>query len=265
MVLWSVPAYLPHVQPPLTGGAVVAAEELLGVRLPGAYLAMLEVQNGGYLRATWPGLPHRGLAGIGPGSPSVTRGGAWWRPPVEDDDMWVPPGAARLIPFDGGGHWDLCWDYRATGPEAEPSVVMVDVDGESVTPVAEDFDAFLAGLVDEAEASALRVRADVSLDGLAAVLGDLLDCAFVDRGDWAHGYRQLHARLEGAGPADTQVWLGENRVPAGFHREGRQVVVTTETALRLPADPRCRIVVETADDESGLVRQALRASGYGTG
>ncbi|WP_433060543.1 SMI1/KNR4 family protein [Dactylosporangium sp. CS-033363] len=258
MVLWSVPAYLPFVQPPLTEGAVRAAEEQLGVRLPAAYLAMLAVQNGGYLRATWPGLPHEGLSGIGPHVPSITLDGAWWRPPVEDDDMWVPDGAARLIPFDGGGHWDLCWDYRECGPDGEPAVVYVDVDGESVSPVAGDFDMFLAGLVDEAEASALRVRAGVGLDELAAALGEELGCAFVDLGEWAHGYRQLHARLAGG----AQVWLGENRVPAGFHREGRQVVVTTETALRLPADPRCTIVVETADDEDGVVRTALKSAGY---
>ncbi|MFI5912490.1 SMI1/KNR4 family protein [Dactylosporangium sp. NPDC051541] len=259
MVLWDVPAYLPYVQPPLTAAAVRRAEEQLRVTLPAAYLAMLEVQNGGSLRATWPGSPHRALAGIGPHFPSITRDEAWWRSPAEDDEMWVPPGADRLIPFDGGGHWDLCLDYR--GGAGEPAVVMVDVDGEEETPIAPDFDAFLAGLVDETEASALRVRSGIGLDDLAACLGDELGCAFVDRGDWAHGYRRLHARLR---DGNAQVWLSENRVPAGFHREGRQVVVTTETTLRLPADPRCRIIVETADDDAGEARKALQNLGFGT-
>ncbi|GAA3292925.1 SMI1/KNR4 family protein [Dactylosporangium vinaceum] len=253
-----MPAYLPYVQPPLTGAAVAAAEERLGVRLPAAYLAMLEVQNGGELRATWPGLPHRRLAGIGPHFPSITRDDAWWRRPDDGDDIWVPDGAGRLVAFDGGGHWDLCLDYR--GGDDEPEVVMVDVDGASVTAVAKSFDAFLAGLVDETEASALRIRSGIGLDDLAALLGDELDCAFVDQGDWAHGYRTLHARL----PGGAQVWLSENRVPAGFHREGRQVVVTTETALRLPADPRCRIIVETADDDAGQTRSTLQHLGFGT-
>jgi hypothetical protein len=78
------------VQPVLTPDAVHAAERQFGVTLPSPYLAMVAVQNGGYLRASWPGLPHRRLDGIGPGFPSITRDDAWWRDPDAKDEMWVP-------------------------------------------------------------------------------------------------------------------------------------------------------------------------------
>ena len=114
-LLWDVPAFLEYVQPALTPDAVRAAEKQLRVTLPGAYLAMVEVQNGGHLRATWPDLPHQRLDGIGPRFPSITRDEAWWRTPDAENDMWVPDQPELLIAFDGGGHWNLCFDYRGGG------------------------------------------------------------------------------------------------------------------------------------------------------
>jgi hypothetical protein len=161
-LLWQAPAFLPQVQPALTATAVRDAERSLGVTLPPAYLSMLAVQNGGYPRARWPDLPHRSLDGIGPRYPSLTVDDAWWRTPDPDDGMWVPPGSALLIPFDGEGHWNLCLDYRARGPRAEPAVTFA----------------------------------------------------------------------------------------------------TPETALRLPTDPGCRLIVECTPDATGTTRALLRATGH---
>jgi hypothetical protein len=46
-----------------------------------------------------------------------TLDGAWWRPKNADPEAWAPDGAALLIPFDGDGHWDMCFDYGSVGPE----------------------------------------------------------------------------------------------------------------------------------------------------
>lgn len=259
--LWRAPAFLPHVQPALTATAVRDAERYLGVTLPSAYLSMLAHQNGGYLRATWPELPHRSLDGIGPAFPSLTVDDAWWRTPDADDDMWVPPGPALLIPFDGEGHWNLCLDYRTHGPRAEPAVTYVDVDAEEETPVADSVDAFLDGLVDDLETTAFRIHADIDLDLFAETLAAASGYKFEDQGNWNHGYRQLRARL-GNG---AWLWLSANRVPAGFDRDGPRVIATPETALRLPTDPACRLIVECTPDAIETTRALLHATGHRDG
>jgi hypothetical protein len=48
--IWSVPAYLPCLQPALSDRLVQDAEAIVGHRLPSAYLDILSVQNGGYIR-----------------------------------------------------------------------------------------------------------------------------------------------------------------------------------------------------------------------
>jgi hypothetical protein len=257
-VLWAVPAFLPYVQPPLTSAAVRAAERHLGVTLPATYLAMLETQNGGYLRATWPELPHQRLDGIGPNFPGVAAGRAWWHAPDADEEMWVPPEPDLLVPFDGEGHWDLCWDYRTSGPHAEPAVTYVDIDAEEHATVAGSFDAFLDGLVDEVEATAFRVTADISLDRFGQILAEVSGHEIEDQGDWNHGYRELRARL-GDG---SWLWVSPNRVPAGFDRDGAQVITTQETALRLPAEPDCRFIVQCTPDVTAVVQAMLEEAGH---
>src|SRR5690349_8953105 len=98
--VWAVPAFLEYVQPSLTPVAVAAAEAQLGVRLPAAYLEPLAVQNGGHPRATWPGLPHTRLNGIGPNWPSLTTDRPWWLDPEADDELWVPEQPELLVAFD---------------------------------------------------------------------------------------------------------------------------------------------------------------------
>ena len=50
--IWSVPVYLPYLQPPLTAAMVAEAEDKIGRKLPAEYLALLEAQNGGYTPST---------------------------------------------------------------------------------------------------------------------------------------------------------------------------------------------------------------------
>jgi hypothetical protein len=257
--LWAVPAYLDYVQPVLTEEAVAEAEHQVGVRLPQAYLQMLGVQNGGYVRATWPDSPHRCVNGIGPGFPNITREPWWRRDDVEDDDMWVPTDPELLVSFDGEGHWDLCLDYRACGPAGEPAVTYVDNELEEDTRLTDSFMNFLDGLVDEVEREAIRVYGPVSLEEFTTVLGRVIDRDFVDDGDWNNGYRVFRARL---GEPASWAWVTPNRVPAGFRRDGARVLTTDEMALRLPADPDCTVLVTATPDSDDMIRRAVRATGF---
>lgn len=155
--IWRVPPYEGYVQSLLTDELLDATERELGVRLPTAYVALLRVQNGGYLRVGFPedrnyNVTHSVIRGIGTKYPRLTKD-AWWHD--EEDFEPVPAGAEWLIPFDGDGHWDLCLDYRqsptdATGLRTDPAVVVIDT--EELDPniesfVAESFCAYLGQLV----------------------------------------------------------------------------------------------------------------------
>ena len=253
--VWAVPAYLPYRQPALTAEVVAAAERQLGVRLPGGYLRLLEVQNGGYLRAGHRHWPAAQLWGIGPELPSLTGGLARWQDGA-DDEGWVPQAAHLLVPFDGDGHWYLCLDYRQAPGTDEPAVTFVDVESEAESPVAPSFEAFLAELDQDDDAAALRSHQPVPTAELAGRLAEGLGLPLVDQGAWDYGYPVLRIGADG-----SWVWVSPNRVPAGFSRDGDAVVVTPETALRLPDDPGCVHLVTCTDDLAAAVRALLAPAG----
>src|SRR5215470_4526552 len=101
--LWSVPAFVSYLQPPLTDQVLKEAEEQLGVWLPRAYVAALRVQNGGYLRLTNhpTGLAPVGLInGIGPRFPSILRHD--WTDEKEymaEEGIGTPEQIDDLLPF----------------------------------------------------------------------------------------------------------------------------------------------------------------------
>lgn len=256
--LWLAPAFLDYVQPRLTSDLVRAAEAQLRVRLPANYLDMLEAQNGGYLRATWPGLPHRRLDGIGTGFPSLTSVDAWWYGADANAGAWVPAESELLVPFDGDGDWDLCFDYRVHGPSAAPTVTYIDIEQGHDIALTDSFDSFLSGLVDEVERLAIRVYADVDLDEFGRLFAAACGQPVVDQGDWNYGHRHLMANM---GAPDRWAWISPNRVPAGFRRAGDRVVSTAETALRLPQDEACRLLVRFTPDAAEATRAALLATG----
>lgn len=145
--------------PPLTDEMVAAAERELGVVLPLAYVELMRSCNGGYTRSaalpttvptTWAPdhVQVRSLNGI----PAVTGGDALG---VGDGILmsaymtaeWgLPEG---LVLLDGEGHFWIALDYRRSGPAGPPSVVWIDADEPEDIPIAESFEALLAGLVPE--------------------------------------------------------------------------------------------------------------------
>ncbi|WP_019202286.1 SMI1/KNR4 family protein [Tsukamurella sp. 1534] len=155
--LWQHPPLDGYLQPMLTVEALRETERELGVRLPEPLVGALGIQNGGLTRFTFPAprnfdVPHSVIRGIGPGFWAI-RKGAWWH--TDPTFAPSPDGAEWLIPFDGGGHWDLCLDYRRsaaddTGLRTAPSVVVVDTDrrdGGIESLVAPTFDEYLSQLV----------------------------------------------------------------------------------------------------------------------
>ena len=132
----------------LTRADAERAETELGVRLPRAYLELLEVQNGGYVAREFDAFPTeaptswaedhvwlRTLAGIGPVAhrPSLTAGPAAWR---------IPPGT---VPFSGDGHYAIVLDYR--DGRTEPAVGWLDTEAGQDLALAPDFLAFVEALV----------------------------------------------------------------------------------------------------------------------
>ena len=257
---WDVPAFLDYVQPPLTDAVIAAAEKQLGVRLPATYLALLREQNGGYLRASWPGSVSRTLFGIGPGFASITRDGAWWRPKNASEGAWAPAAPDLLIPFDGDGHWDVCFDYRAHGVSHEPAVTFVDNECEREETIAESFAEYLARFVDEEAETAIRVYGRVTPETVTRRLAKHLGVGAPTMDAWAHGHPIWRIALPGK---SQWCWASANLVPAGFRREGKgantRVVVTDEMVLRIPEDPECAVLMSSTAGSASVIASALVA------
>ena len=141
--------------PPLTDAALARVEAELGVTLPADYVAMARHHNGGVpVRACHRAGPTSwaddhvaltGLFGIGDERPSSLlgeTGHAFWV------DVWgYPEIGVYFADCPSAGHDLIALDYRACGPEGEPSVVHVDQDADfAITPLAPTFGAFVRGL-----------------------------------------------------------------------------------------------------------------------
>lgn len=249
--IWSVPVYLPSLQPRLTARAVAAAEKKLGVRLPLAYVEALRVQNGGHLRRT--SHPSGGvvdcIAGIGPRFPSIL--GCDWRTvkaTMAELGFTTPAQIDDLIPFCGDGHYYYCLDYRRSGRSGEPSVTYVDVECFDKDEVlAPDFLTFLHQLRADESRVAFGLCTSARMATVAAALSKATGFAFEDQGDQNHGYRTFCATLPGrADPA----WLQPNEVKRGFvrrsdRRNAHLRDLLPGRAYRYPEHADCRYFVVT--------------------
>jgi hypothetical protein len=269
--LWRVPAYLPYLEPKLTSRSTARAEKALGVRLSRLYLAMLRLQNGGYLRRTFPDLPHRMIWGIGPHFPGIADG-RWTALCDEaesaDDGRWHPREARKLVPFDGDGHWYLCFDYRKSGPRREPAIAYVDLELGHERRIAPSFAAFVDALVEDAAEPTLGLCTALTLARAAKKLGEALGAPFEDQGDFDHGYRTYRCRL-GRASAPAWAWLSENRVVRGWARRGERNFAGRRTllpgkALRWPAHPECSLVLVSSAEVAQRLSKACTKLGIET-
>lgn len=116
--IWSVPKYLPYVQPELTAELLEQAQKQIGYSLPEKLVEILNIQNGGYMRYKLAESPHRQIFGIGPYFPSLTDFD--WTEYKE----YVSFELDGLVPIDGDGHWYICLDYSVLSDENLISEVM---------------------------------------------------------------------------------------------------------------------------------------------
>ncbi|WP_395294153.1 SMI1/KNR4 family protein [Kitasatospora hibisci] len=133
-------------------------EELGGYRPPDSCVALMAAHNGGVPARNHFPMPQaasravdhleiNGLRGIGrdrPHSLGGEFGSRFWI------DMWEHPDIGVYFgDTPSAGHDMLALDYRARGRHGEPAVVHVDQENDfAITFVAENFEAFVAGLVD---------------------------------------------------------------------------------------------------------------------
>jgi hypothetical protein len=198
------------------------------------------------------------LFGIGSRYPSITLDEAWWRPKNRSPDAWSPPLPELLIPFDGDGHWDMGFDYRKRGPVGEPAVTFVDCEGEREDSIADSFVEYLAGWVDEVAETETRIYGDVNPESVVRQLSRQMGVseATVEVDDFSYGYPTWRIALPGQ---SEWCWCSPNRLPAGFRREGKQVIVTDQTAFRIPDDPDCVVLLGCTESSKGAIRAALVA------
>jgi hypothetical protein len=139
--------------PPLTDSMIAAAEESLAYRLPKAYIELLRIRNGGYLRrhcfpttrrTSWSDDHVSFHFTYGIGGENGIDGKTGSRYLIRE---WDYPDVGVVI--SATGHTAFMLDYKKCGPQGEPRVIWVDVETggkPDVLELAPDFVTFLAGL-----------------------------------------------------------------------------------------------------------------------
>lgn len=128
--------------PTLNDSLIAAAEQNLGVKLPGAYLSLLRRQNGGSLNDEWfttkQGFEFECQEIPGLGYPEGIDGEFGSNYIIEE---WQYP--EGVIYLTGDGHTGVCFDYRKCGSQGEPTIIWVDKESEEEHQIAPNFAAFL--------------------------------------------------------------------------------------------------------------------------
>jgi hypothetical protein len=148
-----------YVEAPLTPELVGSIEQELGFRLPASYLALMRSQNGGIPNRTcfptdtetsWAEdhIAITGFLGIGRDRRYSLLGPIGSR--FMQTDWGYPTFGICICTCPSAGHDMVMLDYRACGPDGEPTVVHVDQEADyQVTFLAPDFATFVRGLVDD--------------------------------------------------------------------------------------------------------------------
>ncbi len=148
-----------YVLPPPTDISIAAVEKKLGYKLPASYIELMQHQNGGLpKRAAFPTIEatswaedHVGLHGIlGIGDSKTYSLCGELGSQFMIDEWGYPPIGVYFADCPSAGHDMICLDYRKCGRSGEPTVVHVDQELDyKVTFLADSFDEFIKGLVDE--------------------------------------------------------------------------------------------------------------------
>ena len=150
-----------YIEPPPTAEVIRQVEKELGYTLPESYIALMQVQNGGFSKksafptstpTSWADdhIAIEGFLSIGWGQTYSLCGKLGSRFMMEE---WgYPDIGIAICDCPSAGHDMVFLDYRECGPQGEPKVVHIDQEDDYyITPLADSFEAFIRGLVDEEE------------------------------------------------------------------------------------------------------------------
>ncbi len=150
-----------YIEPPPTAEVIRQVEEELGYKLPESYIALMQVQNGGFSKksafptstpTSWADdhIAIEGFLSIGWDKTYSLCGRMGSRFMIEE---WgYPDIGIAICDCPSAGHDMVFLDYRECGPQGEPKVVHIDQEDDYyITPLADSFEAFIRGLVDEEE------------------------------------------------------------------------------------------------------------------
>ncbi|MEZ6136335.1 MAG: WGR domain-containing protein [Pirellulaceae bacterium] len=133
-------------RPALTPTFIKAREKSLGIRFPVALKKLLLKQNGGNLvdPEFLVGGQAYDLTDIPPLG-GINSLAVDYADHLEMAEGKLPE-PELIFPLCGDGHWFLAMDYRNVGPQAEPEIIYLDIEGRvSCVKVADSFNQFLAG------------------------------------------------------------------------------------------------------------------------
>lgn len=157
---WDQDSWANDVGGKLTDELVAHAEQVLGYRLPEAYIELMRIQNGGNpVNTCFPTESEIGgsnFAEIGPFF-SLDREGpsslhAQWSNEFWMEEWGYPNIGIYIAATPSGGHELIGLDYRECGPQGEPSVLHIDQEEDyKETFLAPDFESFIRGLVHESQ------------------------------------------------------------------------------------------------------------------
>ena len=148
-----------YVLPPPTDISIAAIEKCLGYKLPKSYVELMRRQNGGLPSKTafpsteptsWAKdhVAIEGILGIGDSKNYSLCGSLGSQ--FKIDEWGYPEIGVYFGTCPSAGHDMICLDYRKCGRKGEPQVVHVDQDLDyKITFLAENFEDFIKGLVDE--------------------------------------------------------------------------------------------------------------------
>ncbi len=150
-----------YIEPPPTAEVIRQVEKELGYTLPESYIALMQVQNGGFSKksafptstpTSWADdhIAIEGFLSIGWDKTYSLCGKLGSRFMIEE---WgYPDIGIAICDCPSAGHDMVFLDYRECGPQGEPKVVHIDQEDDYyITPLADSFEAFIRGLVDEEE------------------------------------------------------------------------------------------------------------------
>lgn len=153
-----------------TDELIVSVEAELGYKLPESYIWLMQRHNGGAPANTcfptetptsWAEdhVAITGIMGIGRKKAESLCGELGSRFMIEE---WgYPPIGVAICDCPSAGHDMIFLDYRDCGPQGEPQVVHVDQEKDyAITVLAENFEAFIRGLVNEAVFAEDAVKED---------------------------------------------------------------------------------------------------------